>query len=272
VHGSQFFARLTGDYTHDMSNPRGGHREIPGQLTGAPVLANVFDTQAGLNSPKQDVKAWGWSLFMEAKPTDTLTLRSITAFRKDDSASPIDFDATASQDVDVPAYYRNKQWSQELQLLYNSGRFNALVGYYYLYATALTQFDVRLFTTVPGLTAFTGANIRTDTSAAFANLSYDFTDQLSLEAGGRYTWDKRYAQILRQNYLGGGSPVFGGAGVAAARRAPISWAARTTRSSPRASRSTGSPTPTTPSMPASARASRAAGSIRAGSGSMPRRG
>ena len=214
VHATDFFARLTGDYTHDMSNPRGGHREIRGQLTGAPVLSNVFDTQAGLNSPRQDVKAWGWSLFMEAKPTDTLTFRSITAFRKDDSASPIDFDATASQDVDVPAYYRNKQWSQELQVLFDSGRFHALAGAYYLYATALTQFDVRLFTTVPGLAAFTGANIRTDTSAAFVNMTYDITDQVSLEAGGRYTWDKRYAQILRQNYLGGGSPVFGGAGVA----------------------------------------------------------
>lgn len=214
VHATDFFARLTGDYTHDMSNPRGGHREIRGQLTGAPVLSNVFDTQAGLNSPRQDVKAWGWSLFMEAQPTDTLTFRSITAFRKDDSASPIDFDATASQDVDVPAYYRNKQWSQELQVLFDSGRFHALAGAYYLYATALTQFDVRLFTTVPGLAAFTGANIRTDTSAAFVNMTYDITDQVSLEAGGRYTWDKRYAQILRQNYLGGGSPVFGGAGVA----------------------------------------------------------
>jgi iron complex outermembrane receptor protein len=84
VHGDKIFARMTGDYTHDMSNPRGGHREIPGQLTGAPVLPNVFDTQAGLNSPKQDVKAWGWSLFLEAKPLDWLTLRSITAYRKDD--------------------------------------------------------------------------------------------------------------------------------------------------------------------------------------------
>ncbi|WP_443192950.1 TonB-dependent receptor [Novosphingobium sp. KACC 22771] len=212
VHGDKIFARLTGDYTHDMSNPRGGHREIPGQFSGAPVLANVFDTQAGLNSPKQDVKAWGWSLFLEAKPTEALTLRSITAFRKDDSASPIDFDATASQDVDVPAYYRNKQWSQELQVLYSKGRFNGMAGFYYLYATALTQFDVRLFTTVSGLAAYTDANIRTDTMAGFVNMSYDITDQISIEAGGRYTWDKRYAQILRQNYLGGGSPTFGGAG------------------------------------------------------------
>jgi iron complex outermembrane receptor protein len=160
---------MTGDYTHDMSNPRGGHREIPGQLTGAPVLPNVFDTQAGLTSPKQDVKAWGWSLFMEAKPLDWLTLRSITAYRKDDSASPIDFDATASQDVDVPAYYRNRQTSQELQVLVSKGRFNGMAGFYYLNATALTQFDVRLFTTVSGLTAYTDAKIVTDTMAGFVN-------------------------------------------------------------------------------------------------------
>jgi iron complex outermembrane receptor protein len=213
VHGDKIFARMTGDYTHDMSNPRGGHREIPGQLTGAPVLPNVFDTLAGLTSPKQDVKAWGWSLFLEAKPVDGLTLRSITAYRKDDSASPIDFDATASQDVDVPAYYRNRQLSQELQVLVSKGRFNGMAGFYYLHATALTQFDVRLFTTVPGLTAYTDANIITDTMAGFANLTYDVTDHISLEAGGRYTWDKRGATILRQNYLGGGSPTFGGAGI-----------------------------------------------------------
>lgn len=213
VHGDKIFARMTGDYTHDMSNPRGGHREIPGQLTGAPVLPNVFDTLAGLTSPKQDVKAWGWSLFLEVKPVDGLTLRSITAYRKDDSASPIDFDASASQDVDVPAYYRNRQLSQELQVLVSKGRFNGMAGFYYLNATALTQFDVRLFTTVSGLTAYTDAKIITDTMAGFANLTYDVTDHISLEAGGRYTWDKRGATILRQNYLGGGSPTFGGAGI-----------------------------------------------------------
>jgi len=41
------------------------------------------------------------------------------------------------------------------------------------------------------------------------------SEQLSLSLGGRYTWDERKADILRQNYLGGGSPVFGGAGVPA---------------------------------------------------------
>jgi iron complex outermembrane recepter protein len=212
VHGNGIFARLSGDYTHDTSNPRGGHRLIPSQLTLAPVLANVYDTRGALNSPVQDVVAYGGSLFLEAEPTDGLTFRSITSLRKDDSATPIDFDALPSVDVDVPALYKNKQLSQELQMLVSSGKFNGLVGFYYLNATALTQFDVRLFTSIAGLAAFTNANIGTDTMAGFADFSYDFSDQFSLSVGGRYTWDKRTAVILRQNYLGGGSPVFGGLG------------------------------------------------------------
>jgi len=215
VHGSDIFARITADVTHDMSNPRNGHRMVPGFVTGGSVLTNVYDTQGGLNTPHQDVKAWGMSLFLEAKPSDWLTLRSITAYRKDDSATPIDFDALPAVDVDVPGFYRNRQLSQEIQGLINLGKFNGLFGLYYLDATALTQFEVRLYTSnalLPGLTAFTNADIGTETMAGFADFSYDFTDQLSLSVGGRYTWDKRTAFILRQNYILGGNPVFGTTG------------------------------------------------------------
>ncbi|PKB14643.1 iron complex outermembrane receptor protein [Novosphingobium kunmingense] len=216
VHGNGIFARVSGDYTHDKSNPRGGHRVIAGMVSGAPVLSNVYDTRGGLNTPSQDVKAWGVSLFLEAEPTDWLTTRSITSYRKDDSATPIDFDALPAADVDVPGYYRNRQFSQELQALVNFGKLNGLVGFYYLDASALTQFDVRLFVQYPSpllLTAYTNADIGTETMAGFADFTYDFTDQLSLSLGGRYTWDRRDGYILRQYYLGGGSPVFGGAGI-----------------------------------------------------------
>ncbi|MCW1381906.1 TonB-dependent receptor [Novosphingobium sp. KCTC 2891] len=212
-YGQPVLVRISGDYTRDKSNPRGGHRLIPGQKSGTPLLSDVFDTQGGLNDPKQDVKAYGLSMNVTAELTDKLTLRSISAWRKDDSASPIDFDALPAVDVDVPAYYRNEQASQEVQLLYDNGPLNVIVGAYYLTAKADTQFDVRLFTSFPGLTAFTEANVDTDTWAVFGELNYDLTSQLSLTLGGRYTWDERKAKILRQNYLGGGSPVFGGLGV-----------------------------------------------------------
>ncbi len=217
-YGAPFSLRLSGDYSKDNSNARGGHRLIPGYLSGAPILDNVFDTRGGLVDPEQEVEAYGVALNASFDVSDALTVRSITGWRKDDSASPIDFDALPAVDLDVPAFYRNEQISQELQLLYDAGPLSALIGAYYLDAQADTQFDVRLFTTnpaaLPGLTAFTEANVDTITYAVFADVTYDFTEQLSLSLGGRYTWDEREAQILRQNYLGGGSPVFGGAGTA----------------------------------------------------------
>lgn len=212
--GQPVLVRFSGDYTRDKSNPRGGTRLIPGLQSGAPVLPNVFDTRGGLNDPRQDIEAGGFAINATAELSDAITLRSISAWRKDVSRTPIDFDALPASDVDVPGIYRNEQVSQEFQLLYDEGPLKGLVGAYYLGAKADTAFDVRLFTTVAGLAAFTQANVDTETWAVFANFSYDLTEQLSLELGGRYTSDERRASILRQNYLGGGSPVFGGAGVA----------------------------------------------------------
>src|SRR3546814_15373503 len=59
----------------------------------APVLDNVFDTRGGLNDPKQDIEAYGLAMNVTAELSDTVTLRSISAWRKDRSATPIDFDA-----------------------------------------------------------------------------------------------------------------------------------------------------------------------------------
>ncbi|WP_305098001.1 TonB-dependent receptor [Croceibacterium aestuarii] len=213
-HGAPYSIRLSGDYTKDNSNPRGGHRLIPGLQSDAPVLKDVYDTRGGLVDPKQYVEAYGMGLNASVEVGSGITLRSITGWRKDDSASPIDFDALAPVDFDVPAIYRNKQFSQEFQALYDDGGpLKGLVGAYYLNAKADTAFDVRLFTSLAGLTGFTEADVDTETYAVFADFTYDLTEQWSVSAGGRYTWDKRTASILKQNYLGGGSPVFGGAGV-----------------------------------------------------------
>ena len=208
------FIRVQGDYTKDKSNPRGGHRLIPGLVSGAPVLDNVFDTRGALNDPEQEVESYGVSMHAELELSDALTMRSISAFRKDDSYTPIDFDALPAVDLDVPGAYFNEQISQEFQLLWDDGgALTGLLGFYYLDAKADTLFDVRIFTTFPGLTAFTRADVDTETYAIFGDFTFDLSEQLSLSVGGRYTWDERSASILRQNYLGGGSPIFGGAGV-----------------------------------------------------------
>jgi iron complex outermembrane receptor protein len=218
--GSQdsFFFRLSGDYTRDKSNPRGGHRLITSLVSGAPVLADEFDSRGGLVTPTQDVKAYGIANRLEWAVTDTITLKNILAYRKDRSATPIDFDALPAQDVDVPAIYRNRQFSEEFQVLYESDRLNGIVGAYYLNARARNIFDVNLSTTgallgLPGFTASTQGDVKTKTWAIFGDVTYDLTDQFSVSVGGRYTNDKRQARVIRANLLGGASPSLGGAGV-----------------------------------------------------------
>jgi iron complex outermembrane receptor protein len=62
---------------------------------------------------------------------------------------------------------------------------------------------------LPGLNAFTAGDVRTSTSSFYGDFTYNFTDRLSLELGGRYTWDQRKAHIIKQTKLGG-SAEFGG--------------------------------------------------------------
>ena len=231
VHGDGIFVRLAGDYTRDQSLARGGHRLIAGLATAAPVLADVYDSRGALVAPEQDVEAWGVSLYAEAELSDTLTARSITAYRKDDSATPIDFDALPAVDVDVPAFYNNDQISQELQLLYANGPINALIGAYYLSASSRTVFDVRLPNTV---TALTFGNVDTDTGAIFGDFSFALTDQISLSAGGRYTWDRRTSVVQRNVYLGA-SPFFGGSSNPIVRQTDFRGSADFERFTPRVS-------------------------------------
>ncbi len=237
------FVRLSGDYTWDDSNPRGGHRLIPNlcgpnqipspafDCTGAvPTSGNVFDTAGGITDPKQRVRSGGATLFGEFDLTDWLKFRSITALRKDTSHTPIDFDATQFVDLDVPAIYKNHQFSQELQLVADKGPLQGVFGFYYLSASAFDAFDVRLYTTrptpvtlppvppnppvvlpaLPGLTAATLGDVQTKTWAVFGDLTYDFTPQWSASIGGRWTTDNRQAHVLRQTYILGGQPDLGG--------------------------------------------------------------
>jgi iron complex outermembrane receptor protein len=213
---SAFSIRISGDYTDDQSSARNGHRLIVGQLTGAPILDDVFDTRAGLISPKQQVRAYGGTVHAEYELSDALTIKNIASYRRDKSFAPIDFDSLPAADVDVPAIYRNRQFSNELQMLYEGSRIQGVAGVYYLNANANNVFDVILATTspvaLPGLTANTFGDVDTKTWALFGDFTYKFTDQFSLALGGRYTNDKRSATVIRANFLRGPSPALGGTG------------------------------------------------------------
>ncbi|RYD67390.1 MAG: TonB-dependent receptor [Sphingomonadales bacterium] len=239
---SRMSVRIAGDYTWDKANPRNGHRLFPSKLTLAPVLADVFDTQAGLNNPRQSVEGGGIAMTARAEISDNITLKSISAWRKDRSYAPIDFDSLPSVDVDVPAVYRNEQLSQEFQVAYSSDKLNGILGFYYLDAKASTSFDVILGTTgalpvvgIPGYNAYTAGDVRTDTMSIYGDFTYDLTSQFSISVGGRYTWDNRRAFVLKQTKAGGTSPEFGGNAIVLATSTNFTGEADFQKFTPRAS-------------------------------------
>ncbi len=208
---SALFIRLSADTSQDDSNPKHGHRLTVGKISGAPVLSNVYDTRANLNTAlgkKQQVTQSGFSALVEYQIESDLMFKSVTSSRHDKSYAPIDFDSLGTVDFDVPALYKNKQFSQEFQFTYTGKAFQGVAGVYYIDANAYNKFDVRLL----GTSTFTEGDIDTKAWAAFADASFDLSKDLSLSVGGRYTVDKREASILRQIYLGtAGSPGMGNA-------------------------------------------------------------
>jgi len=194
------FFRVAADWVQDSSNARHGHREF------APILASEYDTRAGAGD-RNDVQTRGISLTGEYVVNDMLTLKSITAYRDGETRGNIDFDNLPTPILDIPAQYDDDQFSQEFQALLTGDNWSAVAGVFYMDATASGAFD-----TVVGLvnlTTLTSGSVDTKSWSAFGDLTYDFTDQLSLSVGGRFTSDEKTGTVFRQQYLGIRSPFFG---------------------------------------------------------------
>jgi len=218
------FLRLAGDIMQDDSNANHGHRERPVPAPLAPlvtpvacrsVLPDVYDTCAGLGD-RNEVNTAGLSLTAEWLINDTLTFKSITAYRDGSTVGGgIDFDNTPAPILDISAgtpsrpvdVYADHQFSQEFQLLYEGDRMQGVVGLFFYDANARGQFDTIL--AAAGLTQGTTGSVDTSSFAVFGDVSFDVTDRLALSVGGRWTRDERAADVFKANYAGLGSPISG---------------------------------------------------------------
>ncbi len=211
--------KLSGDYLKDKSNPKGGHRLIPGQFSGAPVLDDVYDSRSGI-SGKNEAEAYGGALHVEVALDDQWTLKNILAYREDDNIQQIDFDVLPGADLDVPVIYQNEQLTEELQLLYEGDATAGILGFYYIDANAFDTFDVVLDVVgtligLPGLNANTTGNVDTNSWSVFGDFTFDLEQLwgwqgIELAFGGRYTSDERSSTVLRRTFIGGNTPEFGG--------------------------------------------------------------
>ncbi len=201
------FLRLAGDRTEDRSNPRHGHRQLG--FLGLPAFAppaNPYDTRAGIGD-RNKVVTQGLSLTAELDLAGSLALKSITAYRDGRTDTVIDFDNTPGPVLDVPAFYDDWQFTQEVQLLVAQPRFQAVFGAFYLKGRAAGAFDTVLGNA--NLTILTSGTVRTDSVALFGDVSIDLAPELKISGGLRWTRDDKEGTVFRRNFTGIRSPQFG---------------------------------------------------------------
>ena len=204
----QLFVRFAWDRVEDDSSPRHGHREVNSITGGFTPPAGIYDTNAGIRG-NQEVETQGTSVTVEYTVNDTLTLKSISAWRSGDTATVIDFDQTPLPFLDVPAVYADEQFTQEFQALMQGDNWSGVAGLFYLDGESSGVFDTIAGNL--GLAIAAAGYVNTESFSAYADFSYDFSDRLHASLGGRYTKDKKDAGVQRFFYLGAArTPLTGG--------------------------------------------------------------
>jgi iron complex outermembrane receptor protein len=142
---------------------------------------------------------YGVALTAEGALTDTLTLRSITAYRNLDFMNGVDADGSPLQFYESTFGIRQHQISEELQLIGKAldNRLNYLFGAYYFDENAR---GLQKLNFAQGLQQInTDTTSATSNEAAFARVSFHPTEKLSFTLGGRITSEqKKLASEFRE--------------------------------------------------------------------------
>ena len=196
--------RLTLDHTIDNSGVRGAqmlrvNRFSPTNLP----LEDRYDVRSGLY-PDNSTTASGAALTATWRVNPTWTLKSISAWRKSDTETSIDFDTLPAEITDVHAGYHDKQVSQEFQAAYDAGgKARGVFGLYAFSGEAggLVQNKFITFaTSFPFRFGDTRGRVDTKSIAAYGDLSYALTERLNVSGGLRWTQEEKTADVLNRVY------------------------------------------------------------------------
>lgn len=222
---------LEGDYSKARSNAA---IHLQGTVSGGPLWGTLssiggtpFTPGVGatkLRNVSQDYDPFLRTQFWGLGSTISLdlgsvTLRSLTGYRRSRSVSVGDIDLTSAPLISPFGISDNaRQFSQELQLVGQTDRSNWILGAYYFHemdegreVSAFSNVFLPLFgAPLPPQGVFnaqglySGTWVKTDAYALFGQYTYKFTDQLSVTLGGRYSIETKGQ--LNQNTLDLGTP------------------------------------------------------------------
>ncbi|WP_251357869.1 TonB-dependent receptor [Kangiella sp. TOML190] len=204
AHSDDLRFKLVVDRIEDDSNARGGGRLTTSNVSNLPPLSDVHDTRQNLDPDRNEVNTSGEALTINWNINDRWSFKSVSAQRRGDTTTDIDFDQLNINDFDVPATYDDEQLTQEFQFAYNQGNLNGVFGYYYYDGEAKGSFDVLLGQILGGLgfSTTTSGVVDTRSHSVYGQGSYQFDDQWSMSFGGRYTHDDKRAYVNVLAFLG----------------------------------------------------------------------
>ncbi len=176
-----------------------------GTTHGAQVAPNFWDVNT--DQPGSSVTTnWGGSATLDINLPGSMVLRSITAYRRYETDFSYDSDGSQVNKGFVKGHWPVDQLSEELQLSAIWERWQWVMGlYYYNQKThSRNPTEVKLdYLLPPGLTFDSQNRVETDTDsyAAFGSARYALTDRVSLEAGLRYSVDKKSMSVDAESRL-----------------------------------------------------------------------
>ncbi|HWI23996.1 MAG TPA: TonB-dependent receptor [Lysobacter sp.] len=200
-----FNFQLAVDHLDDTSGVRGAQMMLPNRfdtlLTPAtgPFLpmADRYDVRNGMPNVN-DTTMLGVSAVANYRFSENVSLKYVWARRESDTETNIDFDTTPDKIADVKAFYRDQQTSHELQVNYDAGgRARGVMGIYYFDGEAGGQVLNNFFNLSFGDTQGT---MFTESTAVYADWTFDLTDRFKLDVGARYTDEDKHAVVLNRGY------------------------------------------------------------------------
>ncbi|GLV24532.1 TonB-dependent receptor [Sphingobium sp. TomTYG45] len=184
---------LTGDYEQYKSVGGLTPHQVTGTVSAFGTRETAKDWDSNVDTiDRQKSESGGVSAKIE-QDLGFATLVSLTAYRKTHALpKDLDYDATPIYAVNVTNDLRNRQFTQELQLIGNPGsRLQWQLGAYFL--SSRDQVDTYLEggLLAPALLDVAHARQRTRSLSAYGQGTYKLTDDTRLTLGLRYTKERR---------------------------------------------------------------------------------
>lgn len=177
---------------------------IPGVGFIDPLGAAGTKLAATSGTDRSDYNGWGVSANLKIDLSDTIQLTSITGYREFDTEFYTDDDLTPINTNFGRNFLTNESFSQELRLNFApTEAINVTVGGYYFEQDSLYDSfqDIRYVSVFP-LQFRQPDPTHAEAKAVFANVGWEITDALTLNAGARYTDEKKAQTYFRFNLDG----------------------------------------------------------------------